>query len=253
MIYFQQGQYERTLPEWRKVVELAPDNASGHYNLGAVFFQMGRLDEAQQSYRRALDIVPSSSAYTGLGTVLFFQGKYSDSIGLFEKATLLGPRDPRFWHNLGDAQRWIPGQKSKAAESFDRAIALLREYLGTDPENGPHWSLMAKCLAKRGRVAESLDAIRRALEIAPAHVASLARAITVYELAGDREKALRYLASALESGYGRIEIERDPELDDLRREPRARAILKEAEPPVPREGVSPPDGGDGRWPSSRDA
>ncbi len=44
------------------------------------------------------------------------------------------------------------------------------------------------------------------------------RALLTYELAGDREQALKALTSTLAAGYPLSEIEKEPELIELRRD-----------------------------------
>jgi serine/threonine-protein kinase len=237
MVEFRRGHFVDAAEHWRQVVRLAPDNESAHHNLGAALFQLGRLREAATAYRRALDIKPSALAYTGLGTVQFYLRRHAEAIAMFEKATALTPRDPRVWRNLGDSERWVPGRREYSSRSFDRAIDLLRAQLDQDAENADCWSNLAKCLAKRGRIKESLAAIHRALEIAPANVIGLARAITVYELAGARERAIEFLKAAVAAGYGRVELERDPELHELRHEPEVHRILKDGDDHGPRKAV----------------
>ena len=228
-VLFRQGRYERTVRHWSRVVQLAPDNPLGHYNLASALFQLGRLEDALTSYRQAVQILPSPTAYSGMGTVYFFTGRHTEAIAMFERAIGLAPDDPRVWRNLADVQRWIPGMKGTSAESFDRAIDLLRQRISTDSEDPEHWADLALCLSKRGRTSESLDAMRRALAIAPTNINCLACAITVYEVAGDRDRSLEYLEIVLRAGYGKVELERDPELEDLRREPKARSLLMQVE------------------------
>jgi tetratricopeptide (TPR) repeat protein len=185
---------------------------------------MGNLDQALASYERSVRVRPVSHAYLGLGTVQFFLGRRREAIATFERAVALTPRDERAWANLGDAQRWTAGEEGRAAASFDRAIALARESLVANPRDAEVWSHLAKWLAKRGQVAAALDAIRRALDLAPGNVSTVARAITVYELAGDRARARQFLEAALVAGYGRVELERDPELEELWRDPMAQGL-----------------------------
>ena len=40
-------------------VELSPDDAAPLFNLGVAFKEMGRLDEAEASYRQAINIDPN--------------------------------------------------------------------------------------------------------------------------------------------------------------------------------------------------
>ena len=43
---------------YRRVLELKPDLAEAHNNLGIVFKDQGKLDEAVACYRRALELKP---------------------------------------------------------------------------------------------------------------------------------------------------------------------------------------------------
>jgi tetratricopeptide (TPR) repeat protein len=144
---------------------------------------------------------------------------------MFERAVALTPLDARSWGNLADAQRGTPGLEGDATRSLDRAIALVDARLSTNPRDADGWSRRAKWLAKRGRIAESLADVKRALELAPDNVNVKARAVTVYHLAGDLPRALACLDAAIRAGYGMVEFERDPELEELRNEPGARQLL----------------------------
>ncbi len=225
VLHFRSGRYAQAIEDWEQAARLAPDSAMTHANLGTAHLRAGHLEDALAAYRRSVQIRPVSVAYLGLGTVQFLLGHRAEAIATFERATALTPRDPRSWANLGDTQRWTPGQEGKAAAAFDRAITLVREELEANPRDAEGWGHLAKWLAKRGQIAASLDAIRRALELAPGNVNSMAHAITVFELAGDRPRALANLKTALDSGYGRLELERDPELENLRRDPEAQRLF----------------------------
>jgi hypothetical protein len=48
----------------------------------------------------------------------------------------------------------------------------------------------------------------------------------VYELCGDRGAAISYLAKAVDLGYAPREIDADPELVALRRDPRYQSVVR---------------------------
>jgi predicted O-linked N-acetylglucosamine transferase (SPINDLY family) len=67
------GQNADALTPMQNAVALSPGNAEAHNNLGAVLNDLGRLDEAEASYRRALEIKPDFAlAYSNLLFVLSY-------------------------------------------------------------------------------------------------------------------------------------------------------------------------------------
>ena len=58
MARFAQQRYEEALALYRTLIEIDPDNALTHSNLGAALYHLGRLEAAQASIERALSLDP---------------------------------------------------------------------------------------------------------------------------------------------------------------------------------------------------
>jgi serine/threonine-protein kinase len=224
---FRLGHYEKAAESWMRAAAITSDNTMVLNNLAAAYFHLGRFEDAVRHYRASLEIAPTTTAYFSLGTLFFFEGRRPEAIAMFEKAVAIRPRDPRAWGNLADAQRWVPGSEAASSASFDRAIGLVREQLAAGSGDVESWSRLGMWLAKRGDLGEALKATERALALGPELPSVRARSVTAFELAGLREKALEGLESALRGGYARMELERDPELEGLRADQRARALLEQ--------------------------
>ncbi len=226
-VLFDQGRYAEALVPWRRVVELSPDNTRGHLNLGSAYYRMGRFDDAIAAFRRSLETQPNASAYSNLGTVYFYLGSFAEAAGMFERAVALRPKAPRMWGNLGDAYRWAPALREKAPAAFDRAIALMRDFLKLNPNQAEGWAWLADWLAKRGEKREAVRAIQRVSKLGKHDVDLLVVAARVHYLVGQRAKALELFERAVRRGYGVAELEREPELTSLRQDREFRKILKE--------------------------
>ena len=132
-----------------------PDQQRGYNNLGSMYLQMGRYDDALAVFLASIAKEPAqpystAQAYSNVGTANYFLGRYEDAANAFEKATELAPTIYLYWANLGDAYRWIPNATARANISYDRAIQLADGELKVNPTATTIRARMAVCLAKRG-------------------------------------------------------------------------------------------------------
>ena len=211
---------------FKRATELAPDNARAFSNLGGSYQSLGDFRRALAAYEKSVQLSPTALAYSGLGNMQFFLGRTREAAASFEKAVELTPEHYNLWANLGDAYRWTPGLEPKAAAAYARAIALAREELRVNPQDGGVHSVLALCLAKTGAAAAAERHVRAALATAPDSPDLLYNASLVAALAGRRAEALRLLGRAAEAGYSRALIASEPELAGLRREAAFQAIVR---------------------------
>jgi eukaryotic-like serine/threonine-protein kinase len=220
VFYWRSGRYQEAEQAFRKLLELAPDNLRGLANLGGVLHTVGRDAEAVAVLERAMSLQPTYAAASNLGTIHFGQGNYAAAARAFEKALALDDRDYRLWRNLATSYRWAPGEDGKARAAYERAAHLAEQRLGVNPRDAAVLADLADCHAILGDRARSSEELKRALAIAPDDVELQQVAAGVYEQLGDRESALRSIRLAIEGGYPREQVERDPDLSGLRADPR---------------------------------
>jgi serine/threonine-protein kinase len=193
--------------------------------MGAAHHMLGDYGAAASAFQTSIGLRPTAGGYANLGTALFFQGRYRDSLPAFERAVELQPGNALHWGNIGDAYRFVPGNAEKAGEAYARAIQLLREQLAKDPAQSINRSRLALNLAKSGDTAAALAELAKVLTPDVSEVNTLYRGAVTYELAGRRDEALATLERALQRGYGIVEIRADPELAKLRTDVRYHRIV----------------------------
>jgi eukaryotic-like serine/threonine-protein kinase len=216
--YLRLSRYAEAENAFSEVIRLAPDCFIGYRNLGAVYSTQGRFAEATAQFQKALQIKPTASTYSNLGTSLFAQGLYQQSVLAMEKARELGANNYQLWANLADAYRWTPGNETKAKEAYRTAIELVGRELSSKPNDAELRSRLDLYLAKSGEKQKAL-ADAGTVEKLDTSASVLARLVSIYEISGQRQQALNAMASALKAGYSLEEFRRDPELLELRKDP----------------------------------
>jgi len=214
--YLAHGRYAESAKMFKRVVDLVPDNERGYLNLGAAYVQMARYDDAVRVFSASVERRPSGQGYSNLGTAYFLLGRYADAARAYEQATQLTPSYYLFWANLGDADRLVPKRDAQAAAAYDRAIQLALAELKMNDRNATVNSRVAICLARRGRLRDATQHIAAALTIDRANPRFLYNAAVIAHIGGNKPLAEKYLREAINGGYNKSELLRDPEFADIR-------------------------------------
>jgi Tfp pilus assembly protein PilF len=80
------GQREDAAAEYRRAVELDPNNASVHNNLGLALYHQGNADAAITEYRRAIDTNPKFALAQQFGQRPPRPGKTDDAVAEYRRA-----------------------------------------------------------------------------------------------------------------------------------------------------------------------
>jgi len=136
-IYLMTNDLENAELYARQAMSLDPENPWVYSSLGHILHLQNKTTEAIKTIQSGLEVRETASLYNNLGTYLFFQGYYDLAASAFEKTLKLSgnSHDPLSWANLGDAYRWIPGQKELSVQKYNRAIQLWEEGLSKYPNN----------------------------------------------------------------------------------------------------------------------
>lgn len=59
--FSQTGDFEKAVEEYKKALELEPENIDAMSNLGVAFYNLGQLDEAIEQYTKAIELAPSDA------------------------------------------------------------------------------------------------------------------------------------------------------------------------------------------------
>lgn len=223
--YFTRARYADAVTAWEDARRVTPDNVIVLRNLSAAYYFLGRYDEAASSLQRALEVRPSAAAYTNLGTIRFFQGRHTDAVAAFEKAVELSANSQLYWANLGDGYRWAPGRRADAPAAYRRASELIKEQIAQKPDDADLRTRHGMYLIKMGNTDAALAEIQAVTGRPDLSAQMRYRLAVIYELAGQREQSLAALDGALSSGYPINELQREPELLQLRNDARYHRLI----------------------------
>ena len=206
--------------EFRRAIELRPDNAVAHrwhaFNLSA----MGRHDEAIAEIRRAQEINPQSPVVaTAFANVLFFAQRYDEAIAQCQRSLELDPGSLSAHIIL----RWSYEMKGLC----DEALAVFeqeRAFAGETPNTrAKHAHVLAVC----GRRDEAREILRKTVARRDDEWVTAYEIAVIYSLLNEHDEALKWLALAeKEHAVGFTYVRVDPRLNNLWNDPRFDEILR---------------------------
>ena len=151
--------------------------------LAAEHHKEGRLEDAEQLYRRVLRDHPGNvDAMRLLATLRFQAGRYEEAERLLERAIALAPDFLAAIIDLGRLRK-EQDRYEEAIECFDRALEL-------EPDNAQAHFLRGSTLAPAALTHEATDAYRRCLELRPGHAGALLGLGHVLKAVGRAEEAI---------------------------------------------------------------
>jgi tetratricopeptide (TPR) repeat protein len=89
---YENKQFEEAAAAYRKLVEMAPENATGWFNLAATLQALGKWDEAAAMFEKTLAADPNRfEAHLGLGLSRLHQGAARPALEAYERCLRLVP------------------------------------------------------------------------------------------------------------------------------------------------------------------
>lgn len=216
----EQGRYDEAAVRWQAVIGIAPDHYAALINLGGALSETGKVSEAITVYQAAIDLRPSYMAYSNLGTAYSRAERFDDAAAAYRAALEIDDTDWLVWGNLAYVYSWMDGANDKAAATFARAIEMAEAARQADARDVWASSDLGLYYAKTGRAELAVQRTDTALALAQDSSQVYAAAAEVYELIGQRDKAVEIAQQALDLGYSRRQFLRNPETVDLMADPR---------------------------------
>ena len=188
--------WENSRTLWTHVLQVEPDSPIARNNMGNVWFQQGRFDDAIEQYQRSITLKPNyPEAHNNLGVALSRRGKFDDAIAEYQRALVASPLNDEAHDNWGVALA-AQGRAVDAIEQYRQAIAInpdnadaqvnwgnallllgnirgaIDQYtvaLRMRPDNAEAYVNWGVALARQGKLVEAVEKFRRALLITPDH------------------------------------------------------------------------------------
>jgi tetratricopeptide (TPR) repeat protein len=188
-----QPAWQRAADEYVAALRYNADRPEASVALGGFYGALGRMEEAQAAFARALRLDPAFvPAYVNAADALRAMGRDAEAVATLEQGLEKAPDSAALHHSLGLAQVRLR-QTDAAMRSLERAMEL-------EPGSARYTYVYAVALHSTGRPAEAVKLLERALGRWPADRDMLMALASFHSEAG-RLEAARDAAERLVAAY----------------------------------------------------
>ncbi len=220
--YFDRADAHRTRAQELSFKALMYDNnlPEAYTAMGLSYFIWGKLKEAGESSRKAVELDPDGFvARWTLGRIHFTNGEFAEAYELFRRVTELKPSFFSGYVDLAQSCDGL-GKIEEARTARKQVSELMPNYLLQNPDDARARMYYAVVLAEMNRKEEALREGTKALEISPDDGMMLYNCACLYARLGETDKAIETLRTAQGKGYADDGwLAHDPDLDGLRDHP----------------------------------
>ncbi len=159
-VYLDEGRFEEAAAAFKAFLSAHPEDYDSRYNLAAALRRLDRPAEAEREFTKAAKTRPrSAEPLVALGELAFNTGDDGRARTLAEKAVALdgGSAAAR---NLAGVVACRQNRVTECIEQLERAVTL-------DPRSPSAWLNLARALEGAGRTEEARQALQRGAEALP--------------------------------------------------------------------------------------
>jgi Flp pilus assembly protein TadD len=134
------GEHEKAELQFRAAVALSPLDAEARNKLGKLYFDTGRLAEAEEQFRRSVESKPNWTAYSSLGDIYLRGENPARAEQAFCQVLTLNPFDSHAHFSLGGIYA-ASGRRNEAIREYQAGLE-------TDPANAQAHAALEKLRSK---------------------------------------------------------------------------------------------------------
>jgi tetratricopeptide (TPR) repeat protein len=206
--------------EFRRAIELRPSYAPGHQFYGYYLTAMGRLPEAIEERKKAVELDPLSPLLaSALGEAYYQARQFDQTIEQNQRALTLDSTFAIGLVNIGRAYE-MKGMYPQAQSAYQKILAVV-------PDDPAVLALLGHECAASGRRDEALRILDKLNSLAKTRYVPALYMALIYTGLGDKDQAFHWMETAVEERTEYlVYLGSEPIADPLREDPRFAALMK---------------------------
>ena len=147
--------------QYEKALDLKSKYWQALYKMGYAYYRQGKLEQAEKTFQKGLEVKERGEFYNGLGLVQMAKGKLKEADLSFRTAISHDEKNAEFHKNLGDVN-FKKGVLVIAIQSYQKALELDSTLVG------PHYN-MGQAYLKQMDFNQAAEEFKTVIKLDPKH------------------------------------------------------------------------------------
>lgn len=218
-VYQRRWQWANAEAEYKRALELNPNDPAAHLGLADWLLHQGRMEEALEWSHRARELDPLGVSGLSNGWILFHERRYEESIRELRTVVAVYPEYA--------TAHWFLGYVLIANNQPEEAITPLNKALSLSDNSSGVIGTLIRAYAQAGHRSEALRLLDDLKQRQREGYVSAAAFVDAYLGLGDREQAFAWLERAYKEQSEILQLLKvHPFFDPLRDDPRFKDLLR---------------------------
>ncbi|XP_051817070.1 protein O-mannosyl-transferase TMTC1 isoform X3 [Antechinus flavipes] len=153
------GTPENAMYHYQQAIQLSPHHHVAMVNLGRLYRSLGENKEAEEWYKRALDITQTAEILSPLGALYYNTGRYEEALQIYREAAALQPSAKEIQLALAQVLAMM-GQTEEAEKMTNHIVSEEAGCLEC-------YRLLSAIYSKQEHYTKALETIDKALQLKP--------------------------------------------------------------------------------------
>ncbi len=161
--YFKQGQHQKALDTFTKLIELDPKNADAYKNRGVTYMKLEKFDSAIKDFGKAEELFPElKGLYSNLGVAWYYKKEYVKAIKSYDIEIEMSPENHIAYFNRALCLTEL-GQNQKALDDLSKTLEIKPDF---------YWAICYKAdiLSDEGNDIEAIETYEEAIQKFPKNI-----------------------------------------------------------------------------------
>ena len=124
VLLFKQGQYQKAINAFSKLIKIDPDNADAYKNRGVSYMKQEKFDSAIKDFEKAKELFPElKGLYSNLGVAWYYKKNYKKAIENYDTEIEMAPENHVAYFNRALCLAEL-GKNKEALDDLSKTLTL---------------------------------------------------------------------------------------------------------------------------------